>query len=140
MSEEFLQNHQLDSFLLSKRRDDDNNNRGDDHDIEEVKAGEESNSKKNTPQQFKYMIFVWNGKKADAMVKATAISKGYELDSLLAQAKDPVLQVFFAGGVIRGKKLHRSNILTFDENITDTKRQEGSGLETVHDNPNTPSA
>jgi hypothetical protein len=51
------------------------------------------------------MIFVWNGKKADAMVKAMAISKGYELDSLLAQAKDPVLQVFFAGGVIRGKKL-----------------------------------
>jgi len=39
------------------------------------------------------------------MVKATAISKGYELDSLLSKAKDAVLQVFFAGGVIRGKKL-----------------------------------
>ena len=28
----------------------------------------------------------------------------------------------------------------FDENITDTKRNEGKGLETVKDNPNTPSA
>ena len=88
-----MQNHQLDSFLLSRRRDDDNNSRGvtGDADIEEFKGGEESNSRKNTPQQFKYMIFVWNGKKADAMVKAMAISKGYELDTLLAQAKDPVL-------------------------------------------------
>jgi hypothetical protein len=51
------------------------------------------------------MIFVWNGKQAGAMVKAQAISKGYELDSLLSKAKDSVLQVFFAGGVIRGKKL-----------------------------------
>lgn len=37
------------------------------------------------------MIFVWNGKQAGAMVKASAISKGYELDSLLAKAKDNVL-------------------------------------------------
>lgn len=86
------------------------------------------------------MIFVWNGKKADAMVKAMAISKGYELDSLLAKAKDSVLQVFFAGGVIRGKKLQRSSVLMFDEKITDTKKHEGKGLETVKDNPNTPSA
>lgn len=51
------------------------------------------------------MIFLWNGKQAGAMVKAQAISKGYELDSLLSKAKDSVLHVFFAGGVIRGKKL-----------------------------------
>lgn len=51
------------------------------------------------------MIFVWNGKNAGAMVKALTITKGYELDGLLSKAKDAVLQVFFAGGVIRGKKL-----------------------------------
>ena len=62
------------------------------------------------------MIFVWNGKQAGAMVKAQAISKGYELDSLLSKAKDSVLQVFFAGGVIRGKKLQRSNVLMFEDN------------------------
>jgi hypothetical protein len=31
------------------------------------------------------------GKKADVMVKAIVISKGYELDSLLAKAKDSVM-------------------------------------------------
>ena len=109
LGEEFLQNHQLDSFLLSKRRDDESGSHGvnrDSADAEEVKGGTGEDSKKpNGPWQFRYMIFVWNGKKADAMVKAMAISKGYELDSLLAKAKDSVLQVFFAGGVIRGKKL-----------------------------------
>jgi hypothetical protein len=34
------------------------------------------------------MIFVWNGKKAGALTKAMAITKGYELDGLLAKAKD----------------------------------------------------
>ena len=85
------------------------------------------------------MIFVWNGKQAGAMTKAMAISKGYELDSLLAKAKDSVLQVFFAGGVVRGKKLQRSNVLMFDE-MLDSKRTEGTGFQTVKDNPNTPSA
>ena len=90
LGEEFLQNHQLDSFLLSKRRDEDTGANRESADIEETK-GSDDISKKTGPQQFKYMIFVWNGKKADAMVKAMAISKGYELDSLLAKAKDSVL-------------------------------------------------
>lgn len=51
------------------------------------------------------MLFVWNGKNANALVKALALTKGYELDSLLSQAQDSVLQVLFNGGVIRGKKL-----------------------------------
>lgn len=114
---DFLQNHQLDSFLLSRRRDE----ATPDHPGEEDKAG----SKPQAQQKFKYMIFVWNGKKAGAMVKAMAISKGYELDGLLSKAKDSVLQVFFAGGVIRGKKLQRSNVLMFDETI-DSKKNEGS--------------
>lgn len=37
------------------------------------------------------MIFVWNGKQAGALVKATALTKGYELDELLTKAKDSVL-------------------------------------------------
>jgi hypothetical protein len=37
------------------------------------------------------MIFVWNGKNAPAMVKAQALTKGYELDSLLLNAKDSAL-------------------------------------------------
>jgi hypothetical protein len=34
---------------------------------------------------------------------------------MLSKAKDSVLQVFFAGGVVRGKKLQRSSVLMFDE-------------------------
>jgi len=77
------------------------------------------------------MIFVWNGKQAGAMVKAITISKGYELDTLLSKAKDPFMQVFFSGGVIRGKKLQRSNVLMFE----DIKERAEGGVE----NPNTPS-
>ena len=66
------------------------------------------------------MIFVWNGKKAGPMVKAMALTKGYELDGLLAKAKDSVLQVFFAGGVIRGKKLQRGSVYVFDD-VVDKK-------------------
>lgn len=74
------------------------------------------------------MIFVWNGKQAGAMVKAMAITKGYELDDLLVKGKDSVLQVFFSGGVIRGKKLQRSNVLMFDD-VTDQKKGDTSGFE-----------
>jgi hypothetical protein len=49
------------------------------------------------------------------------------------------LQVFFSGGVIRGKKLQRSNVLVFGEDVTDSKKTEGLSYETK-DNPNTPSA
>jgi hypothetical protein len=84
------------------------------------------------------MIFVWNGKQAGSMVKAMTISKGYELDGLLSKAKDSALQVFFAGGVIRGKKLLRSNVLMFDE-CQDSKKQD-TAVNSIKDNPNTPLA
>jgi hypothetical protein len=45
IGEEFLQNHQLDSFLLSKRRDESESR---DTEMEEVKNGEES-AKKTGP-------------------------------------------------------------------------------------------
>lgn len=51
--EDFLKNHQLDSFLLSKRRDDQQT-------AEEQKGGDPKS--KSPASQFKYMIFVWNGK------------------------------------------------------------------------------
>lgn len=57
-----------------------------------------------------------------------ALTKGYELDDLLQKAKDNVLHVFFAGGVIRGKKLQRSSVLIFDD-VTDSKKQDGSAVE-----------
>lgn len=61
------------------------------------------------------MIFAWNGKSAGAMVKAMALTRGYELDTLLQKYKDKILHFFFAGGVIKGKKLKRGKVLAFKE-------------------------
>ena len=64
---------------------------------------------------FKYSIFSWNGKDACPMVKASVITKGLELNSLLSQGKDHVMKVLFSGGVIRGKKIQRGSVYTFSD-------------------------
>lgn len=58
----------FDSFLLPKR-----DNSGD--------------------NEFEYMIFAWNGKTANPLVKAQALSNAFELENLLNKGKDPFLQV-----------------------------------------------
>jgi len=115
-----LFSHSLDSFLLSSRREE-----------------HEEHKHQSKASQFKYMIFVWNGKSAGAMLKALALTKGYELDTLLAKGKDHVMQVFFSGGVIRGKKLQRGSVYVFDDVANQkTSLQKDQGKE----NPNAPSA
>jgi hypothetical protein len=57
----------LDSFLLSKR------------------------AEKSSDSMFKYMLFVWNGRTATPLVKAMALTKGFELDALLNQSNDCLL-------------------------------------------------
>lgn len=58
------------------------------------------------------------------MVKANAVTKGYELDTFLSKGKDSVLNVLFSGGVIRGKKLQRGSVYLFsDVNETETKEK-----------------
>jgi hypothetical protein len=61
---------------------------------------------------------VWNGKEANAVVKASAISKASELGSLFTAGGDHVLKVLFSGGVIRDKKLQRGSVFTFSEVVT----------------------
>lgn len=113
-------NHSLDSFLLSKRRGD-------------TTRQQESDS------EFKYMIFVWNGKQANAMVKASAMTKGYELDDLVVKAKDSVLKVLFSGGVIRGKKLQRGSVFVFADVINQRTDREEEGQKAQAENPQQPS-
>lgn len=100
----------LDSFLLSKR--------------------EHKDSSKN--KQFKYMLFVWNGKEANALLKACALSRGFELDTLLNKSGDWVLSFIFNGGVVRGTRLQRGKVLVFDHASSEQENEE------VNDNPNTP--
>lgn len=102
--------HILDSFLLSKRE----------------------NREYNKNRDYKYMLFVWNGKEASALLKACALSRGFELDTLLNKSGDSLLSFIFNGGVVRGTRLQRGKVLIFDQASSEQENEENS------DNPNTP--
>ncbi len=59
----------LDSFLLPKRNDNSNDS------------------------QFEYMIFVWNGKTANAALKSLALSNAFELETIINKCGEVLLQV-----------------------------------------------
>ena len=100
----------LDSFLLSKRE----------------------NKEYNINREYKYMLFVWNGKEANALLKASALSRGFELDSLLNKAGDSLLSFIFNGGVIRGTKFQKGRVLVFDHASSEKENDENT------ENPNEP--
>jgi len=76
-------------------------------------------------QQYKYMLFVWNGKNSGASVKSQTLTKGYALDDYLQQAKDSGLNVLFSGGVVKNKKLQRGNIFEFQDVLDQSKNKKG---------------
>ena len=102
--------HTLDSFLLSKRET-----------KEYIKD-----------RDYKYMLFVWNGKEAEAILKACALSRGFELDTLLNKSGDALVSFIFNGGVVRGTRLQRGKVLLFDQASSEQEEKES------HENPNTP--
>jgi len=55
--------------------------------------------------EYRYILFVWDGIETSGLTKANALAKAVELQALFFKAKDAVLKVLFSGGVIRGKKL-----------------------------------
>ena len=127
-NEEYLQQHSLDSFLLSQRRDENQSENSSKKQNSKVssknsKNGSNSNSsgKDTMGQRYKYMLFVWNGKNAGASVKSQTLTKGYALDEYLQQAKDSGLNVLFSGGVVKNKKLQRGNIYIFGDVIDQQK-------------------
>ena len=72
------------------------------------------------------MLYIWNGKNAQLVVKAQTLTKGYALDEYLHQAKDSGLNVLFSGGVVKNKKLQRGNIYVFEEIIDNMKQNVSS--------------
>lgn len=50
------------------------------------------------------MIFVWNGKNSNALVKSLALSSAYNLESLVEKGRDKLLHLFFTGGNILKNK------------------------------------
>ena len=65
--------------------------------------------------EFKYILFVWDGIETSPLTKANALAKAVELQSLFSKAKDAVLKVLFSGGVIRGKKLQRGSVYVMSD-------------------------
>ena len=78
----------LDTFLLSRREQEEN--------------------------EVHYMLFIWNGKTAGALLKAFALTKGFELDLQLVKGKMPILQSLFSGSCIRNKSVNKSNVITLE--------------------------
>ncbi|CAK63622.1 unnamed protein product (macronuclear) [Paramecium tetraurelia] len=66
----------------------------------------------STSNIYEYMIFVWNGKAANPLIKASALSNAFELENLLNRGRDPLLEILFSGGIIKNKKLSKGSILT----------------------------
>ena len=54
-------------------------------------------SQRKSEQDLHYMVFVWNGRRASAIVKAVGLTKGFELDSALMRGGFKILSNVFAG-------------------------------------------
>ena len=67
------------------------------------------------------MLYIWNGKNAQPVVKAQTLTKGYAFAEYLNNAKDSGLNVLFSGGVVKNKKLQRGNIYVFEDIIDNMK-------------------
>ena len=67
--------------------------------------------------EFKYILFVWDGIEATSLTKANALAKAVELQTLFSRARDAVMKVLFSGGVIRGKKLQRGSVYVMNDLI-----------------------
>jgi Dual specificity phosphatase, catalytic domain len=78
----------LDTFLLSRREQEEN--------------------------EVHYMLFVWNGKIAGALLKAFALTKGFELDHQLVKGKMPILQSLFSGVSVKSKTVQQSPVISLE--------------------------
>ncbi|EAS01558.2 dual specificity phosphatase domain protein (macronuclear) [Tetrahymena thermophila SB210] len=60
---------------------------------------------------FEHMIFVWNGKTSNPLIKSLALSSAYDLESLIEKGRENILQIFFEGGVILKDKLKNGKVI-----------------------------
>lgn len=52
-------------------------------------------SKRSEQPDYSYLLFVWNGKQASSLVKAVALTKGFELDRALHEGGSNLIQFLF---------------------------------------------
>lgn len=62
------------------------------------------------------MIFVWNGKSSNPLVKCLALSSAYNLESLVEKGRDKLLHLLFIGGSISKDKKPKiiDNVIQLD--------------------------
>ena len=82
----------LESFLLSKRELEDS--------------------------EFKYMLFIWNGKKAAAYLRSIALMKAFDLDKSLSSPN--LVQLLYNGFYINKNKVERSEPINMGDIINNT--------------------
>lgn len=56
-------------------------------------------------ENLEYMIFAWNGKAANPLLKSITLSKSFELENYIKRSEGPFLEVLFSGGVFKNNKL-----------------------------------
>ena len=61
-----------------------------------------------------YMLFVWNGRSAGALLKAFTLTKGFELDKSIVKGKSLMLQNLFMGAYVTNKKVSQGEVITLD--------------------------
>ena len=88
----------LESFLLSKRDYDDS--------------------------EFKYMLFIWNGKCSSSLLRSYALMKAFDLDKSLSEPK--IIPFLFNGYLIKSNEVQMKGIVKFDDIINNSVEGEGS--------------
>jgi hypothetical protein len=66
-----------------------------------------------------YMLFVWNGKTAGAVLKAYTLTKGFELDKALMKGRNNMLVGMFLGVSVVGKKIGSGEVVTLEAAFQD---------------------
>lgn len=68
--------------------------------------------------QFKFMLFIWNGKSTSAIVKSTVLMKAFDLDRKLSNPT--LLSYLYNGYIVKNSKLVKTNLVSLNEIINNT--------------------
>ncbi|CAG9322140.1 unnamed protein product [Blepharisma stoltei] len=71
-------------------------------------------SKNEINEALHYALFVWNGKRANPLLKAFALTKGFELENQVSKGGAKMLKSLFNGSVIKGKKIQQGSVMSLN--------------------------
>lgn len=71
-------------------------------------------SKNELEDSLHYFLYVWNGKRANPMLKAFALTKGFELENHLSKGGSKMLRSLFCGAWVKNKKVQQGNLVSLN--------------------------